>query len=150
MSDEKRAGYTGPRDPGSSRSVRWGVRVFFLTRKKLRLLSAGLVLVLAVVLFGVGVRPLGGRRPDSGARLQLVVDREGAARAADSVPQPRARVPEDRGEEHAHQMERIYLTYGMSTVESLGQGGYPYSNRARIDSIYSHAGQTAVGPGERG
>lgn len=118
-------------------SVRWGVRVFFLTRKKLRFLSAGLVLVLAVVLFGVGVLPwvVGGliRARDYSS---LLTERELQGQRTQSLSLEFESLKTE-AESLRHQMERIYLTYGMSTVESLGQGGYPYSNKPGIDSIYS-------------
>ena len=118
-------------------SVRWGVRVFFLTRRKLRLLSAGLMLMVAVVLFGLGVVPwvVGGliRARDYSS---LLTERELQGQRAQSLSLEFEDLMAE-SEALRHQMERIYLTYGMSTSESLGQGGYPFPSKPGIDSIYS-------------
>lgn len=126
-------------------SVRWGVRVFFLSRKHLRLLGAGLVLVFAVVLFGLGVLPwvVGGllRARDYGT---LLTERELQGERAQSLSLEFETLKTE-SDELRHQMERIHLTYGMSANESQGQGGYPYPHEPGIDSIYS----TVVDSGRR-
>jgi murein DD-endopeptidase MepM/ murein hydrolase activator NlpD len=40
-------------------------------------------------------------------------------------------------------MSRIYLTYGLDSSTSIGQGGYPFAETAAIDSIYAGAVQRA-------
>lgn len=118
-------------------SVRWGVRVFFLTRRNLRLLSVGLVLMVAVVLFGLGVLPwVVGGLVRAREYNSLLTERGLQGQRAQALSLEFETLKAD-SEALRHQMERIYLTYGMSAGESLGQGGYPFPDKPGIESIYS-------------
>lgn len=118
-------------------SVRWGVRVYFLTRRQLAALGAGLALFAAAVLFGLAVLPwVAGGLLRAREYRTLLTEREMQGHRAQSLSREFETL-QTESEELRHQLERIYLTYGMSTSDSLGQGGYPYPSGQAIDSIYS-------------
>jgi len=120
-------------------NVRWGVRYLFLTRRKLLWLGVFGGLSILVLLFGLLVFPsaVGGLLRARDYR-SLLTERE---LQGERVRDLSLELESLRGEAEdlRLQMERIYLTHGMSADDSLGQGGYPFDPVEEIDSIYGAA-----------
>lgn len=135
-----------PRDPRPALEIqihpggmRWGVRYMFLNRRQLQwgaVLAAALallvltgLLLLPATIGGVirskEYRKLLGERSQRGERV-LTLTRELEDLAADT-------------EDLLLRMERIFLTYGMSTDSAIGHGGFPFQKGESFDSIYAVA-----------
>lgn len=122
-------------------SVRWGVRYFFLTKRQLQGLAAVALLVGVGVLLGLLVLPsvvAGLFRARDYQSLLTERELQGDRAKALSLELESLRTGAD---DLRVEMERIYLTYGMSADESIGQGGFPFRPGPEIDSIYSVAVQ---------
>ncbi|MEE8137310.1 MAG: M23 family metallopeptidase [Thermoanaerobaculia bacterium] len=117
--------------------IRWGVRYFFLERRQL----IGAVLVGSAVclflIFSAIIAPrvvrnvlnrreyrlLVGERTRQGGRLQALTGQLDALG--------------ERTDELQLRMSRIFLTYGLESGSSIGQGGYPFPEPAQSHSIYA-------------
>jgi len=120
-------------------TVRWGVRYLFLTRRHILGLGVTGSLLVVIVLFGLIVFPgviAGLLRARDYRSLLTERELQGERVQALSLELESLRT---EGEELRSRIERIYLTYGMSADDSLGQGGYPFDRGKEIDSIYGAA-----------
>lgn len=117
-------------------TVRWGVRYLFLTRKQLAGLGLLVSLLAVTVLFGVLVLPsvVGGllRAHDY---KSLLTERELQGERARALSLELESLS-GNADELRLQMDRIYLTYGLSADDSLGHGGFPFDPVEEINSIY--------------
>lgn len=120
-------------------TVRWGVRYLFLTRKHILGLGVTAGLLVVTVLFGLLVLPgvvAGLFRAQEYRSLLTERELQGERVQALSLELESLKT---EGEELRSRIDRIYLTYGMSADDSLGQGGYPFDQVEEIDSIYGAA-----------
>ena len=117
--------------------IRRKVRYFFLDRRQIALICAGLLAFLLFMGFNTFVAPqvisdlLGRKEYESlvserrrqGERLQDLIRRmEGVS---------------GESEELHLRMSRIYLAYGLESGVSVGQGGFPFESREVPESMYS-------------
>ena len=119
--------------------IRGRVRYLFLTRRQA---AGGIALALSWVLFvGAGVafappvvrgvlarhehRALKAERKLHGERLRALLGRMGELRA--------------RADDLRLEVDKIYLAYGLSGAESIGQGGFPPPATAVPESVYAGA-----------
>jgi len=118
-------------------NIRRGVKVLFLTRRQLKLITSILAVMaaysVACLLAAPGeIRDLLSRRH----YRSLMSER---ARQGDRLVANTSRLEELAGQtEHLRlRMDRIFLTYGLEADDSIGQGGYPFSEGEPIVSIYA-------------
>lgn len=117
-------------------TVRWGVRYFFLTRR--HLLGAGVtaILLAVVVLFGVLVLPSAVAGLLRARDYRSLLTERGLQGERAQALSLELEALDSEADDLRAQIERIYLTYGMSADESMGHGGYPFDQVEEVDSIY--------------
>lgn len=116
--------------------IRKPVRYLFLTRRQLAAVVAG---VLAYLLFLVVAGTLAPRVVGSYLSRReheaLTVQREAQGQRL-AVLVDRLKELEARGDDLRLRLSKIFLAYGLSTEESIGQGGYPFEVPRAPDSAY--------------
>ena len=117
--------------------IRWGVRYFFFSRRGVVLWVTAIVLLFAFVVTNMFIAPkvfryvanrreyvaLVGERVRQGERLHQLTEE--------------LKTIEERTEELHLIMSRVFLTYGLESDQSIGQGGYPFEAPQVSESIYS-------------
>lgn len=120
-----------------SSDIRKRVRYLFLTRRHVTVLAIVLGSYLAFVATAVCLTPgwvrgwllhaeheqLLDERRDRGERLTVQVERLAELKGQSDTLRVR--------------LDKIFLAYGLSTDESIGQGGYPFKVPQPVDSIYA-------------
>jgi murein DD-endopeptidase MepM/ murein hydrolase activator NlpD len=118
--------------------IRGRVRYLFLSRGQVAALGTALAAWVALVASGVALAPavvqglarvgeyraLEDERGRQGERLRALVGRLGDV--------------EERSAELGLRVDRIYLAYGLSSSESIGQGGFPPPGRPVPRSLYAN------------
>ncbi len=118
--------------------IRKKVRYFFLNRKHVTYGVAGLLLFLMFLGFAATVGPgvvadaLAARRYH-----QLVPQRAPLGAHLETLTERLAAL-EQESDAARLELEKIYLAYGLSTDNSIGQGGYPFAAKPVPDSIYAN------------
>jgi murein DD-endopeptidase MepM/ murein hydrolase activator NlpD len=123
--------------------IRWGVRYFFFSRRALFATVASIVVLVAFVVTNLFIAPkvfryVANRRE----YLALVGERVRQGERLHSLTE-QLKTIEARTEELHLIMSRVFLTYGLESDQSIGQGGYPFAAQEGSDSIYSAAIQQA-------
>lgn len=120
-------------------TVRWGVRYLFLTRRHLTALGVIGGLLALVVVFGIVVLPsvVAGLFRAREYR-SLLTERELQGERVQALGQELESLQAE-ADKLRTRVDRVYLTYGMSADEELGQGGYPFDRIEEIESIYGAA-----------
>lgn len=117
--------------------IRKKVRYFFLTRRHVAYGVSGLLVFLVFLGFAAAVAPgvvadaLAARRYH-----QLVPQRAPLGAHLETLTERLAAL-EQESDAARLELEKIYLAYGLSTEDSIGQGGYPFAAKPVPDSIYA-------------
>ncbi len=124
--------------------IRWGVRYFFLTKRGLTTtITVGVTLVLFVLanLFIAPqvIRHLNNRRE----YRSLVTERSQQGDRLRELTEQLQTLEEHTADLHLI-MSRVFLTYGLESDDSIGQGGYPFETEEVSDSIYSASVRQAM------
>lgn len=120
-------------------SLRWGVRYLFLGRRQARLWAVGLIAFALFVVANLAMLPsvVKGRWRAREYR-SLLRERSLEGQRVQALNQELQALGEQAGELLVR-MERIYLTYGMPSDQSIGQGGFPFEQTEALESIYAIA-----------
>ena len=118
--------------------IRKNVRYFFLASKHVTYGAAGLALFLLFLGFAAMVAP--GVIADSLAarRYQALVPQRAPLGAHLETLTEKLALLEQESDAARLELEKIYLAYGLSTDNSIGQGGYPFAAKTVPDSIYAN------------
>lgn len=122
--------------PGDIRSR---VRYFFLTRKQIRLWILGFLGTIAFAAFNLFVLP--GVLKDLFSRHEyrtLVEERSELGEKLQGLIAGLGELNEESDSLHLR-ISRIYVAYGLTGDESVGQGGFPFEPPPVLDSIYAGA-----------
>lgn len=118
-------------------NIQRGVRYLFLSRRQLVALGLGVFLFVAFLLHGAWIAPRVIQGLLSHRDYQAMVETRG--RLGERLESIRARLEELETTAEALQlrMNKIYLAYGVSHQESMGQGGYPVEPAPAPDSVFA-------------
>ena len=117
-------------------SIRRGVWYFFLSRTQVRLaVGAGILLAVFVLVNLVGSPRVLGDLMSRHTYRQLIADRQEAGDRLQELVGQLGQLRSDTEELHLR-MSRIFVAYGLSGGESVGQG-FPFEQREVPESIFS-------------
>lgn len=120
-----------------SSDIRKRVRYLFLTRRQVVGIALGLGLYLAFLVTAACLTPGWFRGWLSRAEHDELLDERKRQGERLTIQVERLAELEAQSEALRLQLDQIFLAYGLSTDESIGQGGYPFEIPPSIDSIYS-------------
>jgi hypothetical protein len=123
--------------------IRWGVRYFFLSRRAVFATVAAIVVLVAFVVTNLFIAPkVFGYVANRREYMALVGERVRQGERLHSLTEQLKSIEEKTEELHLI-MSRVFLTYGLESDQSIGQGGYPFEAQKGSESIYSAAIQHA-------
>ena len=117
--------------------IRWGVRYYFLSRRQLIGAAVAAAAIVLYLIFNAVIGPRVVRKVINRHEYGLLVsERERQGKRLQALIGQLTALGE-RSDEFDLKMSRIFLTYGLESDHSIGQGGYPFPEPQQSNSIYA-------------